>query len=42
MRANIGLDDIEELRKVGSNWLKASDDLIAEAIDQSKLEEVTA
>jgi len=41
MRANIGQDDIAELRKIGSNWLQASDDLITEAIDQSKLEEVT-
>jgi len=41
MRANIGRDDIAELREIGSNWLKASDDLITEAIDQGKLEEVT-
>src|SRR3954470_2995337 len=41
MQANISRDDIAELRKIGSNWLQASEDLITEAIDQGKLEEVT-
>ena len=39
-RENIGPDDLTELRKIGSNWLDASNETIAEAVEQSKLEEL--
>ena len=39
-QANIGPDDVTELRKIGVNWLDASDETIAQAIEQGDLEEV--
>jgi hypothetical protein len=39
-RDNIGPDELTELRKVGQNWLQASPQQIAEAIEQNSLQEV--
>lgn len=39
-RGNIRQDELTELRKIGSNWLSASLEVIAEAIDRGDLEEV--
>lgn len=39
-RENIGRDELAELQKIGSNWLNASSEKIAEAVDWCVLEEV--
>jgi hypothetical protein len=39
-RDNIGDDELTELRTVGRNWLNASPEKIAEAIEQKALQEV--
>jgi hypothetical protein len=39
-RENIAPDELAELRKVGLNWLTASPQMIAEAIEQRVLQEV--
>jgi hypothetical protein len=39
-RDNIGPDELTELRKVGQNWLDASEETISEAVEQEKLQEV--
>lgn len=39
-RENVGPRELIELRKVGANWLNASPQQIAEAIDQNALKEV--
>jgi hypothetical protein len=38
-RSNIRQDEIAELRKIGANWLSASEEIIAEALDGNELEE---
>jgi hypothetical protein len=39
-RENIGPDELVELRKLGSNWLNASHQVIADALEESILQEV--
>ena len=39
-RENIGQDKLTELRKIGQNWLNASEQTIGEAIDDGDLKEV--
>jgi hypothetical protein len=39
-RGNIRQDELAALRKIGSNWLNASLEVIAEAVDRDQLEEV--
>jgi hypothetical protein len=39
-RDNIDAQELAELRRIGSNWLGASPQTIAEAIEQSALKEV--
>jgi hypothetical protein len=39
-RSNIRQDELLELRKIGANWLDASQQIIAEALGRSELEEV--
>ncbi len=39
-RENIGVDELTELRKVGQNWLTASEEMISEALEERKLEMV--
>lgn len=39
-RDNIGPDELAELRRVGQNWLGASEQTICEALEQEKLQEV--
>jgi hypothetical protein len=41
-RANISLDELAELRKIGLNWLNASTETIAEALDKNSLEEIVS
>jgi len=41
-RANISLDELAELRKIGLNWLNASTETIAEALDENSLEEIVS
>jgi hypothetical protein len=40
-RDNIGPDELTELRKVGQNWLNASQQTITEAIETEMLQEVS-
>jgi len=39
-RDNIGPDELMELRRVGQNWLGASEQTISEALEEEKLQEV--
>jgi hypothetical protein len=39
-RENIGQDELAELRKLGQNWLNASEQTIDEAIEDGDLREV--
>lgn len=39
-RDNIGPDELAELRRVGQNWLGASEQTICEALEEEKLQEV--
>jgi hypothetical protein len=39
-RENVGLEELTELRKVGQNWLSASPQKIAEALEEQLLQEV--
>ncbi len=39
-RSNIRQDELTELRRIGANWLNASLEVIAEAVDRDDLEEV--
>lgn len=39
-RENIGQDELAELRKIGQNWLNASEQTMNEAIDDGDLREV--
>ena len=39
-RDNIGPNELDELRKIGNNWLQVSQQRIAEALDQGLLEEI--
>jgi hypothetical protein len=40
-REDIGQDELTELRKIGQNWLNASERTIEQAIDDGDLKEVT-
>lgn len=39
-RDNIGSDELAELRKIGTNWLKAAKETLASALNEGALKEV--
>jgi hypothetical protein len=40
-RDNIGSDEVAELRKLGANWLNATNETVASALKEGALKEIT-